>query len=104
MKKTLKVSRRDARRAARAAAAPRLIWIAAVVKMSGKDLVQSSRQYGDWAAFISEDRNEAIEQARAAQVSWEKNGCYGPYTIVVGRLTERVVFPMMYALVLSVMH
>lgn len=75
----------------------RTIWVATVVKMVDKDLMQSQRQFGDWAAFISEDREEAITKAREAQMNWE--GKMGPiYTIVVGTLTERVVFPQVYSM------
>ena len=74
----------------------RTIWIAAVVKMIGDDLMQSQRQFGDWGAFISEDREEAIAKAREAQLNWEAK--MGPiYTIVVGTLSERVVFPTIYS-------
>jgi uncharacterized protein with NRDE domain len=73
----------------------RTIWVAAVVVMSGKDLMNSKRQYGDWASFISEDREDAIARAREAKERWEIS--MGPiYTIIIGTLTERIVFPVVY--------
>jgi hypothetical protein len=75
----------------------RTIWVAVVVRLDGSDLVSSNRTHGDWGAFISEERDGAIEQARVAQLDWERK--MGPiYTIVVGKLEERVVFPTVFTL------
>ncbi len=67
-----------------------------MVKLSETAVTPSQRQHGDWAAFISETKEDAIRQAREAQMLWERNSAH-EYTILVGTLTDRVVFPQVYS-------
>jgi hypothetical protein len=54
-------------------------------------MINSEREpYGDWACFVGASSKEVIDRATVARVEWGKRG-YGPYEILVGQLTGRVV-------------
>ena len=52
----------------------------------------SGRPDGDWGAFVSLDKDDAIEAAIAAKTRWEAKN-YGPYEIYKGTLSELVTLP-----------
>jgi hypothetical protein len=54
-------------------------------------MINSERvPYGDWSCFVGSSEKEAIDRATVARVEWGHKG-YGPYEILVGKLTGRVV-------------
>jgi hypothetical protein len=61
----------------------------AVVMTANK--VTSDRPEGDWAAFVGENKDDVINRAVKAKTKWELPGTYGPYVILVGKLTELAV-------------
>jgi len=54
----------------------------------------SKRPRGDWAAFINTDKNAVIVQAQNAGREWENQ--YGPYKILTGTLTNKVLTPVLW--------
>lgn len=46
------------------------------------------------ACFLGGTKDEAIQKALRTRESWEHGGKYGPYSIFVGELTERVYTPL----------
>lgn len=42
---------------------------------------------GDWSCFLGATKAEAVRRALDATKVWERDG-YGPYQVLVGKLTE----------------
>lgn len=72
--------------------------IAIVVKEATDLATGSARPDHDWASFIDQSQSAAIARAQAALDRWTRQG-YGPYIILVGTVTGRVVRPVQYTVV-----
>lgn len=59
---------------------------------------RSDKLHGDWASFVSDRRDIAIEQAVKARESWERK-TQAHYDILVGELTSIVKMPRKWAVV-----
>jgi hypothetical protein len=71
-----------------------MIYVAVVCK---PPWTRSERTHGDWASFIDKNKNNVITKALKARNEWERKG-FGPYTILVGNITEEAVLPQDYTL------
>lgn len=58
----------------------------------------SGRHEGDFASFVATTKEEAIQDAIDARSKWETKG-YGPYRLLVGKLSEEVAIPTRYEIV-----
>jgi ribosomal protein L39E len=76
------------------------LYVAVVVRpnVETSGFYRSSRaQHGDRGSFLGTDREEVLAAALKAKADWEKS--YGPYEILIGTLTKRVVLPTNYKVV-----
>lgn len=64
-----------------------------VVVHNPKGSLRDDRSHSCWTGT---DKKALIEQACIMKRKWEASGKYGPYEIVVGEITEKVVFPSVY--------
>lgn len=70
-----------------------VLHVAAVMGQNG--ILRSMRRRGDWAAFVSNDEEDAIVRAMMAKAEWEADAVRlnGPYDVYVGTLTKKVAAP-----------
>lgn len=69
------------------------------------DSYASNRPFGDWAAFVGQDRQDVIQRAMAARNEWSRNDRYSgsrggrTYRVLVGELTGEAREPVRYEVV-----